>query len=314
MPTASSSQPHRRLEAAVEPAFDLAAQARDALRQLIGPAGRLAEPEGNGGRLAVGVLHPDRALLHAQDAIGGVAQLEDIALQALHGEVLVDRADGLRLRFEQHRVVGRVGYRPAGGQGRQTRAAPAAHFAVDGVVVDEGAATAAARSEAVCEHPDDIVELRALQVAVGVGALQQGEELIEVPLARGDFGHDLLRQHIERLGGNAQAIELPAPDAVEQRRAFDEIVARQREKPAFGRAAQAVTGASDALQQGCDGPRRAELTDQIHVTDVDAELERCGRDESLELAALQARLRREAQLLRQAAVVRRDQRLAHTLR
>ena len=201
------------------------------------------------------VLHPYRALLHAQDAIGGVAQLEDIALQALDGEVLVDGADGLRLRLEQHRVVGRIGYRPAGGQRGQARAAPAAHFAVDGVVVDECAAAAAARREAVGEHPDDIVELGALQVAIGVGALQQGEELIEVPLARGDFRHDLLRQHIERLGGNAQAIELRAPHAVEQRRAFDEIVARQREKPALRRTAQAVPGASDALQQSRDGPR-----------------------------------------------------------
>ena len=53
----------------------------------------------------------------------------------------------------------------------------------------------------------------------------------------------------------------------------------------------------DALQEGVDGARRADLTDQIHIADVDAELERGGRDQHLQLAALQALLRVEAPLL-----------------
>ncbi len=260
------------------------------------------------------VLDPDRALLHAQDAIGGVAELEHIALQALDGEVFVDRADGLRLRLEQHRVVGRVGYRAAGGERRQTRAAPAAHFAVDGVVVDEGAAPAASRGEPVGEHADDFIELSALQVAVGVGAVAAARKAHRRPtrarrLRPRSAAPARRAAWRECAGGRAPRAATQSSSAAHSMRSSRDS---GKSRP-FGRAPQRVPGASDALQQGRDGARRSELTDQVHFTDVDAELERCGRDEGLELAALEARLRSETQLLCQAAVVRRDQRLTHTL-
>ena len=69
------------------------------------------------------VLDADAALLDAQDAVGDVAELEHVPLQALDREVLVDRADELRLRLEDHLVVGRVGNRAAGGERGQARAA-----------------------------------------------------------------------------------------------------------------------------------------------------------------------------------------------
>src|SRR5690348_17083139 len=79
---------------------DLRAQARHRDRQLVAAAGRLAEPERDGRRRALRVLDAHRAALDANDAIGGVAELEDVALQALDGEILVDRADDLALRLE----------------------------------------------------------------------------------------------------------------------------------------------------------------------------------------------------------------------
>ena len=78
----------------------------------------------------MGVLDAHRAALDAQDAIGGVAELEDVAGHALDGEVLVHRADDLVLRLQQHLVVGVVGDRAAGGERRQPRAAPAAQHAL----------------------------------------------------------------------------------------------------------------------------------------------------------------------------------------
>ena len=64
-------------------------------------------------RTRLRVLDAHDAALDAQDAIGGIAELEDVAGQALDGEVLVHRADDLVLGLEQHLVVGVVGDRAA---------------------------------------------------------------------------------------------------------------------------------------------------------------------------------------------------------
>ena len=60
--------------------------------------------------------------------------------------------------------------------------------------------------------------------------------------------------------------------------------------------ADPVAGTSDALQRGRDRARRAELHDQVDRADVDAELERRGRDDGAKLAVLQAMLGVEARL------------------
>ena len=67
-----------------------------------------------------------------------------------------------------------------------------------------------------------------------------------------------------------------------------------------------MAGAADALQEGRDRARRADLADEIDVADVDAEFERGGRHERLQFAALEPLLGGEPQLLRQAAVMRGD--------
>ena len=68
----------------------ISARRRDTeARELVAAARRLAEPERNGRRHAVRVLDAHDAALDAQDAIGAVAELEDVAGQALDREVLV---------------------------------------------------------------------------------------------------------------------------------------------------------------------------------------------------------------------------------
>ena len=84
-----------------------------------------------------------------------------------------------------------------------------------------------------------------------------------------------------------EPVEFAATHAVEQRRAFDQFVARQRKQPPLRRAADRVAGAADALQEAGDRARRAELAHQIDVADVDAEFERGGRHQRLQLAVLQ---------------------------
>ena len=127
----------------------------------------------------------------------------------------------------------------------------------------------------------------ARQIAIGPGAPDQGEQLVLRPFPRRDLRHDLLRQHVERTFGQDQPIELAAADAVEQGGALDQLVARQRKEVALGRAVDRMARAADPLQEAADRARRADLADEVDVADVDAELERGGGDQRLQLAVLQ---------------------------
>src|SRR5271157_6500424 len=117
-------------------------------------------------------------------------------------------------------------------------------------------------------------------------------------------------EHVERLIGYGEPVELAASDAVEQGGAFHQIVARQRKQPTLRRAADGVAGTADALQEACDRARRAELADEIHIADIDAAFERGGRDQRPQVTALEPLLRGQALLLRHAAVMRRNHTLA----
>ena len=187
-----------------------------------------ASPSQNGivGAMPRRVLDAHDAALDAPNAIGGVAELEDVAGHAFDREILVDRADDLIFGFEQYLIVGIVGDRPARGQRGQPRAAPAAQHMIDRVVVDESAAPPAAGGEAVGQHCHHCGKILARQLPVGPGAADQRVKLVLAPFPGRDLGDDLLGQHIERLVGDAQPIELAAAHTVDQRRAFDQFVAR----------------------------------------------------------------------------------------
>src|SRR6185369_4462123 len=105
-----------------DPRADLFAQPRDTERQLVAAPRRFAEPERQVRRLALRILDAHAAGLDAQDAVARVAELEDVAGEALHRPVFVDGADLLGLRLEQHRVVARLGDRAARGQRGHPRA------------------------------------------------------------------------------------------------------------------------------------------------------------------------------------------------
>ena len=222
----------------------IGAQPRHRDGELVAAARRLAEPEWNGRRHAMGVLDPHHAALDPHDAIALVAELEDVAGQALDREVLVHAADDVVFRLQQNLKVGVVRDRPARGQGGEPRPAPPAQHVIDGVVVDERTAPAAARAEALRQHGDHRREILPRQRAIGPGTADQREQLVLAPFLRRHLGDDLLRQHVERLLQNDEPVELAATDAVDERRAFHQLVARQREQPALGRARDGVPGSS----------------------------------------------------------------------
>ena len=76
--------------------------------------------------------------------------------------------------------------------------------------------------------------------------------------------------------GITKPIEFAAVDAVDQRCAFDKIVARQRKQAALGRAVDRMSRAADPLQEAGDGTGRADLADEVDLADIDAELQRGG--------------------------------------
>ena len=71
--------------------------------------------------------------------------------------------------------------------------------------------------------------------------------------------------------------------------------------------------APDPLQEARDRARRAELADQVDLADVDAELERGGRHQRLQRAALETLLGVQPLLLGEAAVMRGHLLLAQAL-
>ena len=159
-----------------------------------------------------------------------------------------------------------------------------------------------------------MVKFVARQSAVWPGAAQPVVQRRLGPVLCRDFGDDLLRQHVQRLIRNRQPIELAATHAVQQRRAFHQIVARLREQPALRQAADGVAGAPDTLQETRDRTRRAKLAHQIDVADVDAQFQRRGGHQRLEFAVLQPLLGCQAVLLRHAAVMRGDSGFAQAVR
>ena len=259
------------------------------------------------------VLHPHRAALDAQDAPRGVAELEDVAGQALDGEVLVERAETGPVGLQHHVVVGVVGDGAAGGHRGEAGAAPGAQLAVDHVAVQVGGAAAPPGRESAREHREKLPPPVAIEVPVRPGAANRREQGVLAPVLRRHHGDRLLRQHVEGSDRHVQRIELTAPNRVQDRCALDQLVAGEREQPALRGAVHRVAGAAGALQEGRDGARGAELADEIDVADVDPELERRGGHQRLEVAGLQALLGREPALAREAAVVRGDVLLAERL-
>ena len=280
----------------------------------LGCAGRrLAEPERDTGRLTLGVFDPDTARLDAQDAVRGVTKLEDVALEALDREILVERSDERPGRLEDHLVVRVVGDGAATGDGGQPGATPRPQPVVHRITVQIGAASPAPCADALGEHPHHVIEVLARQLPVRPCAGDEGEELLLAIFARRHLGHDLLRQHVERVRRDAQLIELLAAHRIEQRDRFDQLVAARREQPALRHAADRVIGTTHPLQEHGDGARRPQLTDELHVANVDTELERGRCDHRLEPARLETLLRVEALLLGETAMVSRDVLLADAL-
>ena len=164
-------------------------------------------------------------------------------------------------------VVRGVGNGAAGGQRGQPRADAGRAADVDRVVVDQRAATAAARGEAVRQHANDRAgNPPRSSHDTGSARRSSARQFLLVPVPRRDFGDDLLRQHVQRPDWDRQGVEFAAtrrcraaPRTRRVRRATAETAGPSACPPPRGRSGRRVAGSSRssaASRAGRRGRRR----------------------------------------------------------
>ena len=128
-------QPSFGVRRIIEKPVNAVPELRDLVGEFPGAARGFAQPEGDGGQIAVGIFDPHAPAFHAADFPGSVAQQEDVAGHALDGEVLVDGAHESSVRVGHHVVIGVVGNGPAAGQGGNARPPASLQPMIDAIPV-----------------------------------------------------------------------------------------------------------------------------------------------------------------------------------
>src|SRR5262249_16926873 len=134
---------------------------------------------------------------------------------ALDGKIFVDTADDVVVGLQYYLVIGGVGNRAAGCQRGGPRPAPGAQHLMNGVAMNKRTAPAAAGGKTISQHLHGGGEIRACQIAKWPGAAKGPIQAVFGPIPCRDFSHDLLRQYVERLMRDRDAVEFAAADAVE---------------------------------------------------------------------------------------------------
>ena len=114
---------------------------------------------------------------------------------------------------------------------------------------------------------------------------------------------DLLREHVERVARDHRLLDLAREHPLGDDGRLEQVGAELREDPALRDGAELVAGAADPLQAARDRLRRLDLDHEVDGAHVDPELERRGRDEAGDLAALEQLLDLDALLAGERAVV-----------
>src|SRR5579883_186649 len=293
---------------------DVETKARDFVGQLARAAGSFAAPERDGRSGSAGIFDAEAAGLDAADLPGRGAEHENIAGHALDGEVFIDGADDGAFGLGDDLVLRSVGDGSAAGDCGETCSAASSDAMVDLVAMEESSAASARGCDPFGEHFYDGIKDGSIETTVWVGAADESEEVVFVPIAGCRGGDDLLGEDVERRVGNFETIEFTFADRANERGAFNEFVARGGEEAAFGKGADPMPGAADALKRGRDRSRRSDLDDKIDSADIDSELERSGGDDGFEFAGFEALFGVEPQMPGEAAMMREDGVRAETFR
>src|SRR5262249_50330642 len=142
----------------------------------------------------------------------------------------------------------------------------------------------------------DLVELLASEIAIRPRATEGLEEPRLAPGSGHAGRHDLLGQDVERPRRLWSSVENAVADAAQEGCCLDELVQREGEDASLGDARESVSCPAHTLEQRGYRARGADLDDEIHVADVDPELQGCRGHEGPELSGLELLLGLEATL------------------
>ena len=154
---------------------------------------------------------------------------------------------------------------------------------------------------------EHVVQHVVRQLAVVRGAAHDAGHVVDRPLVERGHGHDLLREHIERIAGIARVLDQAELHSFGDDRRFDEVGAVLGEDLAAARLADLMAGPTDALQTRRHRARRFDLHHEVDRAHVDAELERAGGDQPLQTAGLELVFDLQPSLAGQRTVVGLDQ-------
>ncbi len=260
---------------------ELAAQLPDGASELGRPADLIALPERDRSRHAGSGGDEDPVARDLLDPPRARPEQEHLTLARLVDHLLVELADAPRAVHQEHAEEPAVRDRPGVRDRDADRSVACTHGALDAVPHEAGPQLGElVGGVAPGEQIEHAVELAAGQIAVRVGALHQGVEIVDRDGPLRARAHELLREDVERVPRDARLLDQPLAHASRDDRALEEIGAELREDAPPRGLAHLVARTADALQATRDRSRRLDLADEVDGAHVDAELERRGGDEA----------------------------------
>ena len=148
------------------------------------------------------------------------------------------------------------------------------------------------RRKSARDQPQDALERLGREIVKRIGRAHQVEERRHVPRLHRHACDHLLGQHVEAIVGNPQRLDFALQHRTAQRGGLEQVARRLGDQPPLAHASDHVPGTTDALQSASDAAGRLDLANQVDRPHVDAEFERCRRNDRRNLAGLQRLFRR----------------------
>ena len=123
------------------------------------------------------------------------------------------------------------------------------------------------------------------QLSVGEGPSDKLRELDDAPLRDATHRDDVLGEHVERISGDAERLDIATCHVVGDNRGFEKVHAVLREDSTDTGGTDLVSRSSDPLQPSSDAVGCLDLNDQVHAAHIDSQFERARGDDSTKCAA-----------------------------